>query len=93
MIGLFDAPWVPVYIGIAFLIHPWIGVLALVGALISVFLAWLNERATHTRLKAANEAAGRAYAGVEFSTNSADVVRALGFGARWSTATCTTATT
>ena len=78
MIGLFDAPWVPVYIGVAFLIHPWIGVLAFVGAAISVFLAWLNERATNARLKQANEAAGRAYAGVEFSTASADVVRALG---------------
>jgi len=78
MVGLFDAPWVPVYILICFLIHPWIGVLAVIGAAISVFLAWLNERATNQRLKQANQAAGQAYAGFEFSVAQADVVRALG---------------
>ena len=40
MVGVFDAPWIPVYIRIAALIHPWIGALALVGAGISLFLAW-----------------------------------------------------
>ena len=78
MVGIFDAPWIPVYILIAFLIHPWIGVLALVGALISLFLAWRNEVATNAPLKRANEAAGRAHAGFESTVASADVVRALG---------------
>ena len=78
IIGVFDAPWVPVYIIVAALIHPWIGLLALIGAALSAYLAWRNERATHEPLKAANEAAGRAYAGLEFTVASADVVRALG---------------
>jgi ATP-binding cassette subfamily C protein len=63
---------------IAFLIHPWIGVLAFVGALISLFLAWRNEVATNTPLKRANEAASRAHANFESTVASADVVRALG---------------
>jgi ATP-binding cassette subfamily C protein len=78
MVGVFDAPWIPVYVLIAFLIHPWIGVLATIGALISLFLAWRNEVATNTPLKRANEAAGRAHAGFESTVASADVVRALG---------------
>ena len=78
MVGVFDAPWIPVYILIAFLIHPWIGVLAFIGALISLFLAWRNEVATNAPLKRANEAAGRAHAGFESTIASADVVRALG---------------
>lgn len=78
MVGIFDAPWIPVYILIAFLIHPWIGVLGLVGAGISLFLAWRNEKATNAPLKLANEAAGRAHSGFEFTVASADVVRALG---------------
>jgi ATP-binding cassette subfamily C protein len=78
MVGLFDAPWVPVYILIAALIHPWIGLLALLGAALSFFLAWRNERATHAPLTEANRAAGRAYASLEFTVASSDVVRALG---------------
>ncbi|MEO6433958.1 MAG: type I secretion system permease/ATPase [Sphingomicrobium sp.] len=78
MVALFDAPWVPIYIAIAWLIDPWIGILALAGAAISVYLAWRNERATNARLKEANAAAGRSYAGYEFTLAQADVVRALG---------------
>lgn len=78
MIGVFDAPWVPVYVVVGALINPWIGVLAFVGALMCVFLAWRSERATQPPLKQANEAAGRAYAAFEFTLASADVVRALG---------------
>ena len=78
MVGLFDAPWIPVYILVAALIHPWIGLLALFGAALSFFLAWRNERATHAPLTEANRAAGQAYAALEFTVASSDVVRALG---------------
>lgn len=78
IIAILDAPWVPVYVLVAFLLHPWLGVLALVGAIIVVALAWLNEQVTRDRLQRANEAAGRAYADFETIVGSADVVRALG---------------
>ena len=78
MLGLLDAPWVPVYLLIAFLIHPWIGVLTLSGALIIVFLAWRTEVANRARLQEANAAAGRSYATYDASVASSDVVRALG---------------
>lgn len=78
MLGLLDAPWVPVYLLIAFLIHPWIGVLTLVGALIILGLAWRTEVANRGRLQEANAAAGRSYAMYDASVASSDVVRALG---------------
>jgi ATP-binding cassette subfamily C exporter for protease/lipase len=78
IIGLFDAPWVPIYILVAAIIHPWIGLLALAGVGIALFLAWRNEEVTNHRLKRANEVAGRAYANYEFTLASSDVVRALG---------------
>ncbi|HSJ40327.1 MAG TPA: ATP-binding cassette domain-containing protein, partial [Xanthobacteraceae bacterium] len=48
------------------------------GAAFSFFLAWRNERATHAPLTEANRAAGQAYAALEFTVASTDVVRALG---------------
>jgi ATP-binding cassette subfamily C protein len=78
ILSVFDAPWVPVYVLVAFIIHPWIGVLAAFGAALSLFLAWRNERATSARLQQANAAAGQAYAAYEFTVAQADVVRALG---------------
>jgi hypothetical protein len=78
MHGLLDAPWVPIYLLIAFLIHPWIGVLTLSGALIIIFLAWRTEVANRERLQEANAAAGRSYATYDASVSGSDVVRALG---------------
>ncbi|MDQ3144166.1 MAG: type I secretion system permease/ATPase [Pseudomonadota bacterium] len=78
VLGVLDAPWVPIYILIAFLIHPWIGVLTLGGALLIILLAWRNERATREPLQQANVAAGRSYAAYDASVASSDVVRALG---------------
>ncbi len=78
MLGVLDAPWVPIYVLIAFLIHPWIGVLTLSGALLIVLLAWRSERVTREPLQQANLAAGRSYAAYDASVASSDVVRALG---------------
>jgi ATP-binding cassette subfamily C protein len=78
ILAVLDAPWLPVYVLIAFLIHPWVGVLALVGAGLMVLLAWRNEKATRSRLEEANQAAGRAYADFEFTAAASDVIRALG---------------
>ena len=78
MHGMLDAPWVPIYLLIAFLIHPWIGVLTLGGALIIIALAWRTEVANRDRLQEANSAAGRSYAMYDASVAGSDVVRALG---------------
>jgi len=78
ILGVLDAPWIPVYVLVGFLIHPWVGVLTIFGAALVIYLAWQNERATREPLQRANAVAGRAYAGYEFTVASADVVRALG---------------
>jgi len=78
ILAALDAPWVPIYILIGFLIHPWIGVLCIVGAVLNLFLAWRNELATRARMDRANAAAGRSYSEFDSTVASADVVRALG---------------
>ncbi|MHA7826218.1 MAG: type I secretion system permease/ATPase [Roseovarius sp.] len=46
MLGLFDTPWIPFYMAVVFLIHPWLGFLALAGLGIVTVLALLNQWAT-----------------------------------------------
>lgn len=78
ILALFDAPWVPIYVLVCFLVHPWIGAIAIVGCVVLPLIAWANERATRRRLDAAQAVAGASYAGQEAVLASADTVRALG---------------
>jgi ATP-binding cassette subfamily C protein len=78
MMALLDAPWMPIYIIVCTIVHPWIGVLALFGCVLLPLLAWLSERATHERLGRAQQAAALAYAQQENVIDNAEVVRALG---------------
>jgi PrtD family type I secretion system ABC transporter len=44
--AIVDLPWVPLFLAICFLIHPWIGLVALVGALLLFCITTLTERAS-----------------------------------------------
>lgn len=74
----FDLPWIPLYLLLLFFIHPILGVVATLGALLMLALALLNESLTHRLLKTAEEAGNRAYAFTENILRHADVVRAMG---------------
>ena len=78
ILALFDAPWVPIYILVCFLVHPWIGLVAIIGCTILPLIAWANERATRGRLDRAQAVASASYANQDVVLGSADAVRALG---------------
>ncbi len=78
LMSLFDAPWIPIYLLVCFLLNPLLGLVVLIGGAILLLITWRNERATRGRLQRATEAANYAYVSQEQSAGGADVVRALG---------------
>lgn len=78
IIALCDAPWSPIYILVCLLIHPFIGLLVLAGAVLLAIVAVRNQRETSEPLQRAHEAATRAYASQEQVLAGAENVRALG---------------
>ncbi len=78
----FDLPWVPIYLGIVFLLHPVLGLFALVGAVLLVALTLLTERQTNAPTKAAAASGADRYAFGEETRRNAEVIQALGLGPR-----------
>ncbi|RWH00087.1 MAG: ATP-binding cassette domain-containing protein [Mesorhizobium sp.] len=76
--ALFDLPWSPIYIGIIFLLHPWLGFFALGSSLLLIAMAVLNEYIVRAPLKQANDLATANYNFTEMSLRNAEVIRAMG---------------
>jgi ATP-binding cassette subfamily C protein len=75
--ALFDAPWAPIYIIVAFLLHFWIGMLALVAGAVLVTLAWWNQRSTRKASLAAGEAIAASNNATQTLALNSQAIRAL----------------
>lgn len=75
---LFDAPWSIIYIIVIFLIHPYIGILTLVGAILIVFTAFFNAAATNRTLGEATEFSIKGMTQADIANRNSEVVEAMG---------------
>lgn len=80
--AFFDLPWMPLYLGICFLFHFWIGVTALAGAIILVLLTLLANSLSQKPVRDAITHNMARNGLLEASRRNAEVVQALGFGTR-----------
>jgi PrtD family type I secretion system ABC transporter len=80
--ALFDLPWMPLYLGICFLFHFWIGITALVGAILLVGITLLTEFRTREPTRAAAMTGTARNALAEASRRNAEVLQAMGMGGR-----------
>jgi ATP-binding cassette subfamily C protein len=42
-VALFDMPWMPIYLALVWILHPWLGILATLGAIVLVSLTLITE--------------------------------------------------
>lgn len=77
-IALFDLPWVPFYVLICYLFHPWIGLFVLFGAAFLVSLTLIAELFTKARVASVSELALRRANIAEDGRRNASVAKALG---------------
>ncbi|HUD86295.1 MAG TPA: type I secretion system permease/ATPase [Xanthobacteraceae bacterium] len=87
-VALLDLPWMPVYLIICFLFHPYIGLAALFGAVILVTLTVFTELMTRRPTRSATQFAAARNALMEASRRNAEAITAMGMvgriAARWS---------
>jgi PrtD family type I secretion system ABC transporter len=95
LVTLIDTPWSLLYIAALFIVHWVLGVLVLVGAMLLLLLAWLNETAMRRPSQEAGIRQLRAMQELELATRNAEVTEAMGMGAalsaRWKAMQKTTA--
>lgn len=87
LFAFFDAPWFPIYLIVIFLFDVYLGLFALVGTILLVSLAYINESVSKKPL---SEASGMSIAAGNLATNNlrnAEVIEAMGMlpnlMARW----------
>jgi ATP-binding cassette subfamily C protein EexD len=78
LFAFFDAPWLPIYIAVMFMFHPWYGWMAIVCAIILVIFAILNEKMTGTTLAAANKENIAASLYTNKNLRNAEVIESMG---------------
>jgi ATP-binding cassette subfamily C protein len=76
--ALFDVPWFPLFLFVAFLLHFWIGILAIFASAILFFVAWRNQKATAETMQTATQAMASSQAAAQTVALNNDTVRALG---------------
>ena len=76
--AFFDSPWVPFFVLVIWLLHPALGVIALVSAILLLLLAIANERVTTRPTEAAHQSGVAASRLADATIRNAEVVRAMG---------------
>ena len=76
--ALCDLPWMPLYLGLCFLFHVWIGITALAGAAVLVALTLSTELLTRAPSKAGVAFGASRMAIAETSRRNAEVLQAMG---------------
>ncbi|NTW53174.1 MAG: type I secretion system permease/ATPase [Chlorobaculum sp.] len=76
--AFFDTPWTPIYIGVIFLLQPFLGWISILFCIIQLFVAWYNHKATVEDIERASKAGGESNAYFFSKLRNIEPVHAMG---------------
>src|SRR5262245_13040184 len=77
-IAIVDLPWIPIFLFICFLIHPWLGVASLAGGIVLFAMTLLTERASRVPARALARDGGTRAVLVEADRRNSESIVAMG---------------
>jgi ATP-binding cassette subfamily C protein EexD len=78
LFAFFDVPWMPVYIALMFVFHPWYGWAAVVTAIVLAIIAVVTEKTTGKILAEANNLAISGRGQLNRNLKNAEVIESMG---------------
>lgn len=78
LFAFFDTPWMPIYILVLFLFHPYFGFFAVFSGVVLAIFAVMNENTTKEKLAEANKLNRDSSVFVDASLRNAEVIHAMG---------------
>lgn len=76
--AFFDLPWVPIYVFILFLFHPYFGIFAIFAGAVVFSLTMINEWRTKTKLEESNKKYQNAASFLNGALRNSEVIQAMG---------------
>ena len=77
-IALMDLPWAPLFILVCFMLHFWIGVLAIGSIAMLLTIAWRHQRATRSAIQQSSRSLSASHAAEQSASVHAETLRGLG---------------
>lgn len=81
LVALFDAPWAVLFFIMMMIINMKIALIAFLGIIFLVLLAFLSEKTLGKKMKMINELQVRNYSEMEMAIKNAEIVESMGMGA------------
>ena len=76
--AFFDMPWIPIYLGVLFLLHPWLGVVAILFALVQGGIALFGHNVSKQAQLQAGQAQSQAQNFLQSKLRNVEVLSAMG---------------
>ncbi len=78
LVAIIDTPWAIIFMIVLFVLHLWIGFLAMIGVILLIFMAILTDKLTKQLIEKNIELAIKSNRSVEQATRNAEVIEVMG---------------